>query len=152
MWYPSVTIGGVGLHWGKRFSFADNLRVLQIVAQLLSFPIGRAWVRYVPRVIIFGIPLNPGPFTIKKHVCPFSYIPAPLLVNCPFSGPHYYYGIVRAILGLFGNPRLIIPLRSLQRRRFLGCVPCSILLNFKRDQLNSCVAYAVNQLQSTPLF
>lgn len=79
MRYPSVSIGGVGLHRGKRLSFADNLRVLQIVAQLLSFPIGRAWARYVPKVIIFGIPLNPGLFTIKEHVCPFSYILASLL-------------------------------------------------------------------------
>lgn len=78
MRYPSVTIGGVGLHLRERLSFDHNLRVLQIVAQLLSFPIGRAWARYVPRVVIFGIPLNPGPFTIKEHVCLFSYIPASL--------------------------------------------------------------------------
>lgn len=64
-------------------SFADNLHVLQIVAQLLSFPIGRAWARYVPRVIIFGIPLNPGPFTIKEHVRPPSYIPASLFNYSP---------------------------------------------------------------------
>ncbi|KAF5313858.1 hypothetical protein D9619_013099 [Psilocybe cf. subviscida] len=49
MRYPSITIGG-------------------IVAQLLSFPIGRAWARYVPAVRIFGIDLNPGPFSIKEHV------------------------------------------------------------------------------------
>ncbi|KAJ8695684.1 hypothetical protein PTI98_008257 [Pleurotus ostreatus] len=47
--YPSVTVGG-------------------IVAQLLSFPIGRLWARYVPNVRIFGKPLNPGPFSIKEHV------------------------------------------------------------------------------------
>ncbi|KAL0956572.1 hypothetical protein HGRIS_002709 [Hohenbuehelia grisea] len=47
--YPSVTIGG-------------------IVAQLLSFPLGRLWARFMPRVSIFGVPLNPGPFTVKEHV------------------------------------------------------------------------------------
>ncbi|EKM56748.1 uncharacterized protein PHACADRAFT_254040 [Phanerochaete carnosa HHB-10118-sp] len=47
--YPSVTITG-------------------IVAQLISFPLMRAWARYVPRVKIFGVSLNPGPFTIKEHV------------------------------------------------------------------------------------
>ncbi|KDQ31294.1 OPT superfamily [Pleurotus ostreatus PC15] len=47
--YPSVTIGG-------------------IVAQLLSFPVGRAWAAIMPNVRILGVSLNPGPFTIKEHV------------------------------------------------------------------------------------
>lgn len=47
--YPSVAIGG-------------------LVAQLLVFPIGRAWVRLMPMKTLFGIELNPGPFTIKEHV------------------------------------------------------------------------------------
>ncbi|KAI0739693.1 OPT oligopeptide transporter [Daedaleopsis nitida] len=47
--YPSVTINS-------------------IVAQLLSFPIGRLWARVVPNVKIFGIAINPGPFTLKEHV------------------------------------------------------------------------------------
>ena len=29
---------------------------------------GKLWARYVPNVSIFGIPLNPGPFTVKEHV------------------------------------------------------------------------------------
>jgi hypothetical protein len=47
--YPAVTVG-------------------PLVAQLLSFPVGRAWASAVPRVKIFGVSLNPGPFTIKEHV------------------------------------------------------------------------------------
>jgi OPT family oligopeptide transporter len=47
--YPSVTVGG-------------------LVAQLLSFPVGRLWARVMPRVKIFGVSLNPGPFTVKEHV------------------------------------------------------------------------------------
>ncbi|TCD68598.1 hypothetical protein EIP91_010389 [Steccherinum ochraceum] len=47
--YPSVTVGS-------------------LVAQLLSFPLGRLAARIVPRVTVFGYPLNPGPFTIKEHV------------------------------------------------------------------------------------
>ena len=35
---------------------------------LLSLPICRAWARYLPNISFFGIPLNPGPFTIKEHV------------------------------------------------------------------------------------
>lgn len=42
--------------------------ITAIVAQLLSFPIGRLWAAYVPRKRILGISLNPGPFTIKEHV------------------------------------------------------------------------------------
>jgi hypothetical protein len=29
---------------------------------------GKAWARYMPKVSVFGISLNPGPFTIKEHV------------------------------------------------------------------------------------
>ncbi|KAF8154812.1 small oligopeptide transporter [Crassisporium funariophilum] len=47
--YPSVAIGN-------------------LVAQLLVFPVGRSWVRIIPAVSIFGMDLNPGPFTIKEHV------------------------------------------------------------------------------------
>ncbi|KAF7355477.1 OPT oligopeptide transporter [Mycena sanguinolenta] len=47
--YPSVTVTG-------------------IIAQLVSFPLGRLWARLVPNVKILGVDLNPGPFTIKEHV------------------------------------------------------------------------------------
>ncbi|KAF8841357.1 small oligopeptide transporter [Paxillus ammoniavirescens] len=39
-----------------------------IVAQLLSFPLGKLWETYVPRKRILGVSLNPGPFSIKEHV------------------------------------------------------------------------------------
>jgi len=47
--YPSVTING-------------------IVAQLLSFPVGRAAAAWLPNWKIFGVSINPGPFTVKEHV------------------------------------------------------------------------------------
>ncbi|KAF5381591.1 hypothetical protein D9615_005535 [Tricholomella constricta] len=47
--YPSVAIGG-------------------LVAQLLVFPLGRAWARLLPNTTIFGCEINPGPFSIKEHV------------------------------------------------------------------------------------
>ncbi|KAH9487322.1 Sexual differentiation process protein isp4 [Psilocybe cubensis] len=47
--FPSVSIGG-------------------IVAQLLSFPVGRAAAAWLPNWHIFGIAINPGPFTVKEHV------------------------------------------------------------------------------------
>ncbi|KAF8256505.1 OPT oligopeptide transporter [Lactarius quietus] len=38
------------------------------ITQLLSFPICKAWARYFPNVTLFGVDINPGPFTIKEHV------------------------------------------------------------------------------------
>lgn len=29
---------------------------------------GRLWARFLPNVKIFGVSLNPGPFTVKEHV------------------------------------------------------------------------------------
>jgi hypothetical protein len=46
--YPSVSVG-------------------PLVAQLLSYPIGRA-VALLPDVNILGFQLNPGPFSIKEYV------------------------------------------------------------------------------------
>lgn len=50
--YPSVTITG-------------------LVAQLLSFPMGRLWAYALPNVKIFGIAVNPGPFTVKEYALLF---------------------------------------------------------------------------------
>ncbi|KDQ52977.1 hypothetical protein JAAARDRAFT_137861, partial [Jaapia argillacea MUCL 33604] len=47
--YPSVGVGGT-------------------IAQLVTFPIGRAWAAYMPHWKFFGVSINPGPFTIKEHV------------------------------------------------------------------------------------
>ena len=47
--YPSVSITG-------------------IVAQLLSFPVGRAAAAWLPNWTILGVSINPGPFTVKEHV------------------------------------------------------------------------------------
>ncbi|KAK7062623.1 hypothetical protein VNI00_000111 [Paramarasmius palmivorus] len=47
--FPAVLIGG-------------------LVAMLIVYPIGRFWARFFPAWRIFGVPLNPGPFTIKEHV------------------------------------------------------------------------------------
>jgi hypothetical protein len=40
----------------------------QYLPLLVSFPIGKLWAIYVPNVTLFGVELNPGPFTIKEHV------------------------------------------------------------------------------------
>ncbi|KAJ7237822.1 OPT oligopeptide transporter [Mycena rebaudengoi] len=58
---PAVTVTSVRIpcHYSYPYS---------VVAQLLTFPIGRAWGRFLPNVKIFGIEINPGPFSIKEHV------------------------------------------------------------------------------------
>ncbi|KAF8264679.1 OPT oligopeptide transporter [Lactarius quietus] len=38
-----------------------------LASVLVTFPIGKLWERYVPNVTLFGMEVNPGPFTIKEH-------------------------------------------------------------------------------------
>ena len=45
-----------------------SVTITSVVAQLISFPVVRLWARVVPSVKIFGVAINPGPFTIKEHV------------------------------------------------------------------------------------
>lgn len=65
--YPSILVGPVSTSLVHLHMFP--LRCLQLVAQLIAFPVGRLWARFVPQWRIFGLSLNPGPFTIKEHVC-----------------------------------------------------------------------------------
>jgi OPT oligopeptide transporter protein len=65
--YPTVGIDTVRDKWSPKVILRTDWYG-QIVALLLSFPMGKAWARYTPNVSIFGISLNPGPFTIKEHV------------------------------------------------------------------------------------
>ncbi|KAJ7271601.1 OPT oligopeptide transporter [Mycena rebaudengoi] len=61
----AIIIPGLNQFFFFRYPAAT---VTSIVAQLLTFPIGRAWARFLPNVKLFGIALNPGPFSIKEHV------------------------------------------------------------------------------------
>ncbi|KAJ7198818.1 small oligopeptide transporter, partial [Mycena pura] len=61
----SILIPGMNQFFHFRY---PSVNIGPVVAQLIGFPIGRAWARWVPAVSIFGVPLNPGPFTIKEHV------------------------------------------------------------------------------------
>ena len=66
--YPSITIAGVCTrHDALCLWFLQSI-YHQIVAQLLSFPMGKAWSRFFPNVKILGVSINPGPFSIKEHV------------------------------------------------------------------------------------
>ena len=72
--YPHVEINQVcGFSPQRSASLLVSQLLNQILRDklfplLLSLPICNAWARYLPNISIFGIPLNPGPFTIKEHV------------------------------------------------------------------------------------
>ncbi|KAF7981225.1 hypothetical protein HWV62_34575 [Athelia sp. TMB] len=61
----AILIAGLNQFFFFRY---PSVNISSIVAQLLSFPVGRAWARFMPNVKIFGHSLNPGPFSIKEHV------------------------------------------------------------------------------------
>lgn len=61
----AIIMPGVNQFFSLRY---PSVPITGIVAQLLSFPIGRFCAAYIPRKKILGISLNPGPFTIKEHV------------------------------------------------------------------------------------
>ncbi|EKM60690.1 uncharacterized protein PHACADRAFT_203846 [Phanerochaete carnosa HHB-10118-sp] len=61
----AIVIPGVNQFYFFRF---PNITVGPLVAQLLTFPLGRLVARLLPHVRVFGHCINPGPFTIKEHV------------------------------------------------------------------------------------
>ncbi|KAH7915948.1 OPT oligopeptide transporter [Hygrophoropsis aurantiaca] len=61
----AAIISGLNQFFYMRY---PSLQITGVVGQLLSFPMGRAWARFIPNVKIFGVSINPGPFTIKEHV------------------------------------------------------------------------------------
>ncbi|KAJ7178961.1 oligopeptide transporter [Mycena filopes] len=76
---PSIAVSTVrswvlGLIWAiiipglNQFFFFRYPSVTVTGAQLLTLPLGRIWARFFPNIKIFGLELNPGPFTIKEHV------------------------------------------------------------------------------------
>ncbi|KAJ7768751.1 OPT oligopeptide transporter protein-domain-containing protein [Mycena olivaceomarginata] len=61
----SILIPGMNQFFHFRY---PSVNVGPVVAQLIAFPIGSTWARWMPDISLFGIKLNPGPFTIKEHV------------------------------------------------------------------------------------
>jgi len=61
----AILIPGINQFFFFRY---PSVNVSGLVPQLLVFPMGRAWARFLPNIKIFGVSLNPGPFTVKEHV------------------------------------------------------------------------------------
>ncbi|KAF8267598.1 OPT oligopeptide transporter [Lactarius quietus] len=74
--YPSVTLNG-------------------FIPLFVIFPIGKLWARYIPNGTLFGVELNPGPFTIKEHVII-------TIMSSVANGPAYATNII-AVQKVFYN-------------------------------------------------
>ncbi|KAG6373226.1 OPT oligopeptide transporter [Boletus reticuloceps] len=61
----SVIIPGVNQFLFFRY---PSVPIMGLVVQLISYPLGSLWASHMPRKRMFGISLNPGPFSIKEHV------------------------------------------------------------------------------------
>ncbi|KAG1878964.1 OPT oligopeptide transporter protein-domain-containing protein [Suillus subluteus] len=61
----AIVIAGLNQFFFFRY---PSVTISSIAAQLLCFPVGRAWAKVMPNVRFFGVKLNPGPFSIKEHV------------------------------------------------------------------------------------
>ncbi|KAI0809297.1 OPT oligopeptide transporter protein-domain-containing protein [Irpex lacteus] len=66
----AIVIPGVNQFYFFRY---PSVSIGNLVAQLLSFPVGRLMARFLPRVQIFGASLNPGPFSIKETSSSLSW-------------------------------------------------------------------------------
>ncbi|KIK65895.1 hypothetical protein GYMLUDRAFT_38376 [Collybiopsis luxurians FD-317 M1] len=61
----AMVVPGINQFFFFRFPSVD---VTGMVTILITYPLGRLAAAYVPRWTVFGLSLNPGPFTIKEHV------------------------------------------------------------------------------------
>ncbi|KAF5338240.1 hypothetical protein D9758_012834 [Tetrapyrgos nigripes] len=104
----TLRVWAMGLFWAvllpglNQFFFFryPAVEVTGIVAQLVTYPMGRALAAYTPRRKIFGMELNPGPFTIKEHVlvtimgsvaCPSAYASDIIAVQTVFYKQNYNF-------------------------------------------------------------
>ncbi|KAG4222049.1 hypothetical protein PC116_g29476 [Phytophthora cactorum] len=71
-WSIGLTLVLVGASMNTLFSLRQpSIGLGALIAQIIAWPLGRAWEKVVPdrRIRIFGLgcDLNPGPFNIKEH-------------------------------------------------------------------------------------
>ena len=136
------------LHVGaptRRVSTFLTLNVFaQLVAQLLSFPLGCAWARTVPGVRILGVSLNPGPFSLKEHV---------VITIMATMGSSSAYAVR---LLLFGRGDPILPVALVLISDCMGaCVPGTTDRHYRgakkmvRPELVLCVPVAPRHVYAT---
>ena len=84
MWTLAMGFTAIGSGINVLLSLRQpSIVITSIVAQLVSFPVGKAWGKYMPNweFSLFGLPiqLHPSPFNIKEHTLITVY--RPLLVT-----------------------------------------------------------------------
>lgn len=68
MWVLGTILTTLGCGMNLLFSFhRPAFAITTYVTSILAYPLGRAWEYAVPDWKIFGVSLNPGPFTLKEH-------------------------------------------------------------------------------------
>lgn len=61
----AIILPGLNQFFFFRF---PSVQISGIAGQLLTYPVGRAAAAFLPNWTIFGVRINPGPFTVKEHV------------------------------------------------------------------------------------
>lgn len=118
---------------------SNTFAAVQLVAQLVVFPIGRGWARVIPNVKIFGHSLNGGPFTIKEHVSVHlrsceCRLRTPLQVLVTIMAgvgatSAYAVCLLALLIGMHADPAYIIP--DGHRGRSAGLVPPTLQLRLR---------------------
>ncbi|EEQ37471.1 putative sexual differentiation process protein [Clavispora lusitaniae] len=68
MWVIGFILTTLGCGMNMLFSMhSPSFSITTFVTSVLAYPIGKAWQWWMPKVDIFGLPLNPGPFNLKEH-------------------------------------------------------------------------------------
>ncbi|KAF3993307.1 hypothetical protein FT663_00581 [Candidozyma haemuli var. vulneris] len=68
MWVLGTILTTLGCGMNLLFSFhRPSFAITTYVTSILAYPLGRGWEWVVPDWKIFGVSLNPGPFTLKEH-------------------------------------------------------------------------------------
>lgn len=120
-----ILFAGMNVFFGLRY---PSLSITYIVAQILVFPIGRAWER-LPRWRVplgaLSFDINPGPFTVKEHalivICVNISAAAPYALGALVAivSPVYWdrdYGAAFSFLFLLSTQMLGFGLAGLTRR------------------------------------
>lgn len=68
MWVIGFILTTLGCGMNMLFSMhSPSFSITTYVTSVLAYPMGRFWAKYMPNKMIFGVPLNPGPFNVKEH-------------------------------------------------------------------------------------
>jgi OPT family oligopeptide transporter len=100
-WVLGMVFMTIGSALNMLFSLRNPaIQITSIVAQLISYPAGLLWARYMPshQFNTFGLKwsLNPGPFNIKEHTL------ITIMANVSFSqGSAYSTFGLEALLGFY---------------------------------------------------